>query len=748
MSQPITKPGSDRGQRNAGQLGLGAELISLCMHLLMLWSVIAAMSRVDSSDRLLILGPLATSGLLLGFWLAKTDIQDLMAHSVAVWFGALSALVLVGSQSTSLGEVISNRGQSYRDLVTGIGESLIGNQVGPVEDRQLLAVLGLTSWLLAYSSAWVVYRRRWYAAGIGVPAAILLTSLRVDDRNGGWPLAFFLIGAIGLGARDSYAGKVRHWSIRRMPAASGMARAFLFAGIPIAVVSVLTAQLLAPIIENIVSDTSTEKIEELWNDVSDDVLGRLGMQTPGSGNYTTFPSEWEIGGELNPTDEIVARVSSTDPHYLALRRYNVYTGNGWQSDVQTTFTLPGESSEDSVTHVTFKQGTRVPLSSQMTGQRASEIATVDVERPKGDLLFTIESFTGATTDVQAVMSWTLLDAIEIDVDAVDIADVPIDLQGLVSTAKQQEFSADADGITFDDPAVNREFLREVNRLAAYPITVRLEQGEDGQLVAIFDGRLPNYDDIESVFSADDSAGGLLYALEGDTSVATVDELSNASTTYPDWIVDRYLQSSATVTNRTVQLAQQIAADADATNPFAMSLAVESYLRSNYTYEENSPGPPDEQDWVDYFLFDYQSGRCEQYATSMVVLMRSLGVPSRLVSGYNVQGEQDETGAYLYREYQAHTWVEVFFPGYGWVPFEPTANLSSFSYADEAPTDTPLDASPEAIETPEATPEPDQLPSPESEASPIPPQLAVDDSSGDGGAVRTIRISICWRSVWF
>ncbi len=80
----------------------------------------------------------------------------------------------------------------------------------------------------------------------------------------------------------------------------------------------------------------------------------------------------------------------------------------------------------------------------------------------------------------------------------------------------------------------------------------------------------------------------------------------------------------------------------------------------------------DRDVADYFLFDLQTGYCDYYATSMVVLARAVGLPSRVVVGY-VGGQYiEENDHYLVTEADAHTWVEVYFNGFGWIPFEPTA----------------------------------------------------------------------------
>jgi hypothetical protein len=103
-------------------------------------------------------------------------------------------------------------------------------------------------------------------------------------------------------------------------------------------------------------------------------------------------------------------------------------------------------------------------------------------------------------------------------------------------------------------------------------------------------------------------------------------------------------------------------------PYDKAAAIERYLRE-IPYNERIDEPASGQDGVDYFLFDVRQGYCDYYASSMVVMLRSLGVPARYVRGYG-QGER-QVGVYEVREWDSHAWPEVFFPGYGWVEFEPT-----------------------------------------------------------------------------
>jgi hypothetical protein len=113
--------------------------------------------------------------------------------------------------------------------------------------------------------------------------------------------------------------------------------------------------------------------------------------------------------------------------------------------------------------------------------------------------------------------------------------------------------------------------------------------------------------------------------------------------------------------------------ADQLPVFELARRIENYLQRNYRYTLDVQ-PPKRLSAIDDFLFEQKAGYCEYYATSMVLMMRSLGVPARLVSGF-LQGEWNSFGSYFtVREQDAHTWVEVYFPQSGWFPFDPTPSV--------------------------------------------------------------------------
>jgi transglutaminase-like putative cysteine protease len=168
-------------------------------------------------------------------------------------------------------------------------------------------------------------------------------------------------------------------------------------------------------------------------------------------------------------------------------------------------------------------------------------------------------------------------------------------------------------------------------------------------------------------------GGDSYRVVSSVSRAPIDLLRTAGTAYPEPIRDRYLQLPDTLPQRVKELAQKIVTDAKATNPYDQAAALEAWLRRNIQYNDQIPTPPQGQDGVDYLLFVTQQGFCDYYASAMAVMARSLGIPSRIATGF-AQGTLDaQRGVYQVYQYNAHTWTEIYFPRYGWIQFEPTAS---------------------------------------------------------------------------
>lgn len=109
---------------------------------------------------------------------------------------------------------------------------------------------------------------------------------------------------------------------------------------------------------------------------------------------------------------------------------------------------------------------------------------------------------------------------------------------------------------------------------------------------------------------------------------------------------------------------------NAKSSFEKAEAIELYLRENFKYTLQLPDRQP-KDSIAYFLFERKQGHCEYFASSMAVMLRSVGVPSRIVNGFRNGEYNDLTGSYIIRARNAHAWVEAYLPGAGWTEFDPT-----------------------------------------------------------------------------
>lgn len=180
----------------------------------------------------------------------------------------------------------------------------------------------------------------------------------------------------------------------------------------------------------------------------------------------------------------------------------------------------------------------------------------------------------------------------------------------------------------------------------------------------------NVEDLSSLRANPLIRAGETYQVHASIDAATVAQLQAAGTDYPDWVKQRYLQLPDNITPRTRQLAVDITANQE--TPYDKAVAITNYLRNNIQYSETVPNKPANQETIDWFLFDLKKGFCNYYSTAEVVLLRSVGIPARWAVGY-AQGERLSDGSFYVRQKDAHAWPEVYFPGIGWVEFEPTAS---------------------------------------------------------------------------
>ncbi|TVX94355.1 transglutaminase TgpA family protein [Paenibacillus agilis] len=193
--------------------------------------------------------------------------------------------------------------------------------------------------------------------------------------------------------------------------------------------------------------------------------------------------------------------------------------------------------------------------------------------------------------------------------------------------------------------------------------------------------------------------------------------------------DPYLQLPDTVSARVKNLAYDLTRDVE--NDYERAVLIEKYLREEFFYTTKPDlSKKKSEDFVDSFLFEMREGYCDYYSSSMAVMLRSLGVPTRWVKGYapgtntymmdggrpdQMNSPADDLGSATYRvtNADAHSWVEVWLDEYGWVAFEPTPGFNLPIISEDT------DSEKEQAQEPELKQEeskPDEQKKEESEAS--------------------------------
>lgn len=180
------------------------------------------------------------------------------------------------------------------------------------------------------------------------------------------------------------------------------------------------------------------------------------------------------------------------------------------------------------------------------------------------------------------------------------------------------------------------------------------------------------DDLDQTRGAGGGGSDRRYQAASQVSIAPAEALRQARLTdIPAVILARYTDLPDGIPQRVIDLAQEVAGGANSlATPYDQALALERFLRQ-YPYSLEVELPPPGEDPVDFFLFELQSGYCDYYASAMAVMARSLGLPARVASGFLAQPADDQGLQTIY-QINAHSWAEIYFAGYGWIEFEPTA----------------------------------------------------------------------------
>ncbi|PKM83333.1 MAG: hypothetical protein CVU89_00845 [Firmicutes bacterium HGW-Firmicutes-14] len=198
---------------------------------------------------------------------------------------------------------------------------------------------------------------------------------------------------------------------------------------------------------------------------------------------------------------------------------------------------------------------------------------------------------------------------------------------------------------------------------------------------IFSSGIPAYVEIADGKVTSDSGGnfytgntkpGVTYRVVSYIPERNELKLKRTSGDYPPEIKRLYLQLPESVPERIGRLAEKLTAHAG--NPYDKVKIIEDYISGNYAYDLSVPKVPDGRDVTDYFLFDLKKGYCTYHSTAMAIMLRTIGIPARWVKGFTPGNLNPDLEVYEVAMSDAHSWVEVYFSDYGWLPFEPTPSF--------------------------------------------------------------------------
>ena len=624
------------------QQGWDTYLLLLGMMATVSWSVLDA-DWVRAPG----LMPMVVLSTATGLLLAQARWPWPVLHLAGVAVGFVVVIVLSSSLVNGAPPI-----EPVRELWNRLSSWYVEATSGGISTDVLPFTVTLLSmnWLLGYFSAWFLFRRSnvWVALVLGGVA--ILTNLSFLPENYESRFLVFMLLALLLVIRVGMFQREGQWlrtnigtsSTNRWAAgaAAGTFSAVLLvvaAGLP------LNVYVWSPAVDvwN-VGRTPVAGLEGEFARLFSGIASRKDL----SGRYFGKALPFQRRVSIKP--EIVLWATSELPSYWATRTYSEYTPDGW---------LAGATKE-----IEVGPGSRRPPI-QESANRDLVVQHLEVT------VDTVNLVAGGQLDLisrDAVLE--TLEPMEFEIDFGDAAADDALPEGVRRLAARMREDRAANPARFGISAI----------LAMLPDDLILtgpDPSGDSSTRSPIDKitvqrKAPATVDVVSWRFADTLEADGAYTMGTYISNATEADLRAAGSDYSGFIEDHYLQLPPELPQRVRDLAAELTRDAP--TPVEKALAIQEYLRGDtFGYSKKVDELPTDQDAVDFFLFDAKTGYSDFFASAMSVMLRSAGVPARLAAGYGPGETDDETGRKAVRSSDSHGWTQVYFPGHGWIDFEPT-----------------------------------------------------------------------------
>jgi transglutaminase-like putative cysteine protease len=675
------------------------------------WSV----QQADWAEGLHILTPITILGLIVGLVLTQLrQIPPFLAHITAFVIGAF---VVLFQMTSFLADTLGSRVDKLAWLWDRWAVWFSALRAGNAGEDLYLFILLMASmlWVLSYAAVWFLLRSGWIWLTLLLPGVVVLLNLGYSRQVSTFLLIVYLFTALLLLMRFNFIEREREWRERGVPYPDTLVLRGFWTAAYLAIVLILAAWIIP-------FSPQTDRATAAWDVVSspfDRIENRFGDSLPGVfpggsgggggvGGFASFDSEFALGGSLRLSEEPVVLLEGDGAPYLVAHRYDRFNGFGWESTADQTYrTLEGDRETPPLLRYDAHQEFPIPdAARQNTVERSHEI---EVLRPQGSIVFSGGETLRASVPTRVQTAWYTYEDQEILIDNATEGNTPPDLWALVRLLNDADFGQGDEVLTPDDDSntaaddeadvesgdnernidlgpidpetlgadaleLFEEIVEEQERLLERGIETEILYDDELRAEALtFSGPLPVFSDVESIYASEMRSGDA-YQVTSLISNATNDNLRNASEAYPVEITRRYLQVPDDHSTRVEELALEITAPHD--NPYDKAEAIETWLRTNLEYSEQIIVPPEGVDFIEHFIFESQQGYCTYYSSAMAQMLRMVEIPARVAVGYFPADYDEEAGGYLYRDRNAHAWVEVYFPDYGWILFEPTPSRST------------------------------------------------------------------------
>ena len=623
--------------------------------------------------------PTAFLGLIAGFvitrsklaWPVKTLAPIAIGFAVIFWQGSIPV---------AEGNVLSRSADAWERLFVWLQDAREG---GINRDTVPFALMFMTAtWIVGYLTSWITFKWRNPWAPTILLGLGMLTNLSYRQGQFEYIFFIFMLGGVVLFAHLTTLTRIARWEAdgTRYP---GIIR---WTGARNAVVVGVVALLIAalPLVE-----PRNSSLKSTWDllkapfELVRDPASRLlaGVRGKGEGVLDAPGKVLPFRGPINLTDEPVMWVKSKYPTLLPARVYDTYTPQGW---------LTGE-------HSVFTAEPNAPLTNPPEELARERIDQAILPLFPTNAILSAGTLFSTTRHSQLDILTPRRYTIPLDDPDGELPFLPSDMRAMARgllTGLHGAATA-ADGAQFTE----QEVMNELQALTPPDVMITLlRDGGFGLPTHVVAERItpPEQTGVQLV---DEVLEQESYSVVTFVSRATEAELVQTGDYYPRWVTDRYLLLPSGTPERVLDLARNVVKNAGADTPFEKVQAIKDFLQSQ-SYSLTVAGPDADEGGVDWFLFESRSEPCPSdstdcdpseikgyshyFGSAASVMMRAVGVPTRMVAGWAAGHYIPQARQFLILDNDRHGWTQVYFQDYGWIDVETTPGRVEPSKEFEVP----------------------------------------------------------------